>query len=145
MLPLRANNPLAPAAYNGLSSIGPDYEDEDFCKQTAVIALTAGQTLLNYNVQLDKDADYILTAIYGKGRGYAVRFSDQNGFYLMDNFMGSMAFSTASSEVGIPFVLPIGMYFPRGSSILIDLIEQTGAPNNVSFTFHGIKHFVTAS
>jgi len=145
MLPLRQNNPLAPAAYNGLSSIGSDFEDGDFCK-TAQFVIAANSTNLNLGVQLDKDADFLLTAIYAlsdqTGGGFAVRFADQSGYYLNDNFLSSFALTIASTGVGIPFVLPIPLRFPKGSQILIDLIEQSGHTNTIQFLFRAMKHFV---
>jgi hypothetical protein len=93
---------------------------------------------------LDKDADYFLTAIYNTSgiTSFAFRIADQAGHYLMDNFMSAFVFQN-SQFVGIPFILPIPMFFPRGSSVLLDFTDQSGLTNQVvSLLFRGIKHFV---
>jgi len=139
MLPLRLNNPLAPAAYNGLSSITADFEDGDFSKaNNYVIPLAYGQ-LLNQPLQLDRDADYLLTAIYGVAGEFAIRIYDQSGYYLSDNYW----IPPAVNNSGIPPVLlPIPMRFARGSSILIDLLDTSGSPDNsVTILCRGMKHF----
>jgi hypothetical protein len=145
MLPLRSNNPLAPAAYNGLSSIGPNFEDGGFCKQSPTFTIaTAYGTILNTQTLLDKDADFLVTAIYNTSGNteFAFRIADQNGYYLMDNFLSSYVFLN-SQNVGVPFILPIPMRFPRGSSILVDFTDQSGATNTTySLLFEGIKHFI---
>ena len=144
MLPLRTNNPLAPAAYNGLSSIGLDFEDGMFGKQSPTYTIASAYgTILNQQCLLDKDADFLLTAIYNTSGNteMAFRIADQSGYYLMDNFLSSYVFLNSQS-VGIPFLLPLPMMFPRGSSILMDFTDQSGATNTTySLLFLGLKHF----
>jgi hypothetical protein len=142
MLPLRTNNPLAPAAYNGLSSIGANYEDKDFAKSYTV-TLSANQQLNNVGVQLDKDADFIWSAVQVSytGQPFAVRFSDSTGFYLSDSYIGSFAFA-ASTGIGVPYVLLPSLFLPAGSAIIVDLIEQSGSSNGpIQFLFRGQKRF----
>ena len=143
MLPLRQNNPLAPAAYNGLSSIGQQYEDKDFCKLLTV-SLTANQQLPNQAVQLDKDADFIWCAVMASytGQPFGVRFSDSTGLYLSDAYIGSSAFTAPTTGIGVPYVLLPSLFLPAGSAIICDFIEQSGSNNGpISLLFRGQKRF----
>ena len=145
MLPIRQNNPLAPPAYNGLSSIDPGYEDKDFGK-LAVYSLTANQILLNQAVQLDKDADFILSAIeiqnaLGTGAPFSIRFADSTGYYLSDNFIGSFAF-VDSYGLGSPYVILPSLHFPAGSAILVDIQDLSGSNNGpINVLFRGQKRY----
>lgn len=142
MLPLRQNNPMAPPAYNGLSSIGPGYQDKHFDK-SFTITLTANATVLNQAVQLDRDADFFweAVAVQYTGQPFAVRFTDSTGYQLSDGFIGSFAFA-AVTGVGVPYVLPVPLFMPAGSAILLDLIEQSGSDNGpIQFLFMGRKRF----
>jgi hypothetical protein len=145
MLPIRQNNPLAPPAYNGLSSIDIGYKDEDFSK-LAVFSLTANQILLNQAVQLDKDADFVLTMIIINSGvtpvNFAVRISDSLGNYLNDNFIGSFALNNQGLFSANGYVLLPGMQFPAGSAILVDLQNQTNATiGPINFIFRGHKRY----
>jgi hypothetical protein len=142
MQPLRQNNPLAPPVYNGLSSVGPNYEDKYFCKSFSV-ALTANQTLTNVPVNLDKDADFFWEAVLVNppGQPFGVRFYDSSNYRLSDGFVGSFVFA-ANVGIGAPYVLLPAFFFPAGSSILMDLQEQSGSNNaGIQFLFLGKKRF----
>lgn len=147
MLPLRANNPFAPATYNGLSSIGTDgqgrgYQDKYFCK-SFTISLTAFQNLPNQAVQLDKDADFIWEAVSlltGSPSPAGIRFTDSTGYQLSDQYIGTFSFASTAG-IGVPYVLPVSLFMPAGSAILVDFIELVGATPTFQFLFHGNKRF----
>jgi len=140
----RLNNPLAPAAFNGLSSITPDFEDLHLCKSWAV-TLNANQILLNQAIPLDTNADYFWFALTIKGpipnQPFAVRFSDSTGYEMSDSFISSMLF-TNNVGIGAPYVNEPVYWLPAGSSINVDLIEQSGATNGpIYFLIQGLKRF----
>lgn len=138
MLPIRENNPLAPAAYNGLTNIGPGFEFQDATKLFSV-QLTANQVLLNQVVQLDRDADFYWTEVYASPNGVGLRFADQTGYYINDNFIVSGAI--VGEDSGIGFVLPVAMRFPAGSAILVDVSDYQGTGPLVSIVFRGFKRY----
>lgn len=139
MLPLRTNNPLAPPALNGLSSIGPYFEDEDFCKTQQYTIPFAYQELLGQTLLLDRDADYLVTVIYGIAGQFGIRIYDQSDYYLSDTYW----IPPDVTPAGLPdALLPIPMRFARGSSIMIDLVDTSGTNNQVvTVLFRGIKHY----
>lgn len=149
MLPLRQNNPMAPAAFNGLSSIGYDqnnrsYQDKHFDKLFQV-TLTANQTLVNQSVLLDKDADFFWEAVSVSGPAgappFGVRFTDSTGYQLSDGLIGNFAFAS-SVGLGVPYVLMPSLFMPAGSAILLDLQDLSGATNGpIVFVFMGRKRF----
>ena len=141
MLPVRTNNPLAPAAYNGLSSITEQYSDDMVCK-AITITLTASQNLLNQTLPLDRDADFVWLATRLVGGEVSTRFSDSSGYFVNDQYLGAMALSGSTTPGdGIPVVLPIPYVMPAGSALLIDVQEQSGAANVVQYLIWGLKRY----
>lgn len=151
MLPQRQNNPLAPAVFNGLSSIGYDsqgraYQDK-YLPKSYTVTLTAGQSLSNQIVQFDKNADFIWTgvSIQGTGQPFSIRFTDSTGYRISDAFIGSFAF-TATTGIGAPFILPKPLFLPAGSAVIIDFLEQSGVTNGpIEVLFLGSKRFYSAN
>jgi hypothetical protein len=142
MLPLRVNNPLAPAAYNGLSSVFTDARDELFLRSFS-ITLAPNQNLLNQSVPLYKDADYywFATSIQGPNQPFAVRFRDSSGYQMNDAYISSMFFQ-ANIGIGAPSPLFPAFWLPAGSSIVMDLLEQSGSANGpIFFLFWGMKGY----
>lgn len=156
MLPLRVNNPLAPAVYNGLSSTGIDaqgrpYRDELFVK-SFTLTLAANQTLTNQTVQLDRDADFnwLAVSVQDVPEPWAIRFHDSTGYRVNDSFIGSFAFrGGVRSQIGAPWLLPKPLLMPAGSAILFDIVDQSGpaALTNgpIQFLFIGLKRFYSTS
>jgi hypothetical protein len=146
MLSQRINNPLAPAALNGLSSIDTMFEDLHFCKSWTV-TLDASENLLNQQIPLDANTDFFWFAITLKGvspnQPFAVRFSDSTGYELSDSYISSMFFQENSNVgVGAPVVFVPSFWMPAGSSIVVDLIEQSGATNGpIAFLIQGLKRY----
>jgi len=140
-LPQRQNNPLAPAAYNGLSSIGANYEDKHFSK-SATFTIPASGTLSNQSIKLDRDADFFWETINVDAATppFGLRFTDSTGYQLSDSFIGSFAFAS-SAGIGAPYVLLPSLYMPAGSAILVDLVDYSGADNTVTILIQGLKRF----
>lgn len=142
MLPLRVNNPLAPAAYNGLSSISTDAQDELFCRSFS-LTLAPYQNLLNQQAPLYKDSDFfwMATTISGPNQPFAVRFRDSMGYQISDAYVSSM-FYLANTGIGAPSLYLPAAWMPAGSSIVIDLIEQSGSANGpILFLFWGLRRY----
>lgn len=141
MLPQRINNPLAPAHLNGLSSIGVGYEDKHFGRSYTT-NLGANQNLLNLQVPLDRDADFYLTCVtLQNGGGFSFRLHDSTGYFVSDAYMDATSVF-ANQGIGAPYVFAPAFWLPAGSSMLIDLQEQTGNPQNgIAFLFQGLKRY----
>ena len=146
MLSQRINNPLAPAAYNGLSSIDSNFEDLLFLKSWAV-TLNANENLLNQTIPTDVNTDFFWFGVSIKGvtpnQPFAVRFSDSTGYQLSDAYISSMAFQEGSNPgIGAPFIFPVSFWLPKGSSINVDLQEQSGTDNGpIEFLIWGLKRY----
>jgi hypothetical protein len=138
----RLNNPLAPPALNGLSSITSEFEDRFFAKSFTV-TLAPNQNLVNQAVQLDRDADFIWSGVQVSYTGlpFSVRFSDSSGYYLSDNYVGSFAFA-ANAGIGAPYIIEPELFMPAGSAIVLDLQELSGNANGpIQFVFLGRKRY----
>ncbi len=135
-------NQFAPPAINGVDNPNPvGYSDVDFT-YTFNVNLLASQPLVNQQVNLHTDADFILRAITYVSTGiFSYRFYDSQDFPLSDAQLFNGNLSADPSE---PTVVSPELPFPAGSKIGIDITELSAAPNTVQIVFRGVKRFKLA-
>jgi hypothetical protein len=124
------------------------FEDRHF-DLSYVVTLTALQTLPPQAVPLDKDADFIWEGVQvayqgnggNPGLPFGVIFTDSTKYQMSDDYMGNFAFA-ANTGIGVPYVLSTPVFFPAGSSIVLDLTNFANATNGpIQFIFQGRKRF----
>ncbi len=105
--------------------------------------LTANQPLNNLSVNIDRDADFLLTGINGSSTGaYTLNFKLPSGRKINNvqvsnqNMIGTANQPTA---IGPPPLYRAGSVGPQ-----LDLTDTSGAGNTVVIVFSGIRRIRTA-
>lgn len=126
-----------------------NFQDKHFEISYGPVTLTASQSLPNIAVPIDKDSDFFWEAVEVQYQGnggnpglpFAVKFTDSSFYELSDGMIGSFAFAAATG-LGVPYVLAGPIFFPAGSAILLNLLNQINAENGpLQFIFSGRKRF----
>lgn len=101
--------------------------------------LTSNQESLRQTAQIDADSDFLLYAILGSSTGaYDLRVQLPNGRYLNNSYVKSSNY-VGSAQFPVPLLAPV--YFPAGSSIIVDLKDTSGAGNTIQLVFKGIRRY----
>lgn len=103
------------------------------------ITLTSNQEKLRQTAQVDSDSDFLLYALLGTSTGaYDLRLQLPNGRYLNNSYVKSSNY-VGSAQFPVPLLVPV--YFPGGSSIIVDVKDTSGAGNTVQLVFKGVRRY----
>ena len=107
--------------------------------------LTANQVLNNVAIPIDKDSDFIWAGTMSNitGGSYGFQFQDSNANLLSSGYDGPFSTAAFTVGIGVPEVVLPNLICPAGSSIIINLINNTGGSNGpIYFLLRGQKRFV---
>jgi hypothetical protein len=145
MLPQRLYNPYAQPGLNGVNANSPDddYVDVDTAYvYNSPIDFTG--ELVGQQLTLSGDSDFALRAIEVSlatgGSQTLLRFYNNQGYYLSDNYIDSSLYNSILSQ---PFVVFPEMLFAASSRIMIDLnnVNTSGGTQTVTIVFRGVKRY----
>lgn len=134
-------NPYAPPGLSGVEGRYPDGYVDVFFQYQYVVSLLANQMLRDQTVSLATDADFIwraikLTQFTG---AFVYRFSDSQGYYFSNAMLVHL--NLLYGGVAVPFPVFPELALPAGGRIGIDIQDTSGAPNNVTILFVGVKRY----
>jgi len=105
------------------------------------ISLTANQAVKEQRQTIDRDADFIWTALWGTQTGnYSVQFRDAKGG-IMSSAELRNANAIGTAQFPVPLMKP--RLIPGGGFITMNLTELTGSGNVIELVFAGFKRFKT--
>jgi hypothetical protein len=108
----------------------------------AVIALTAGQSLTNVPVNIDRDSDFCLTGINGSQTGtFTFNFRLPSGRFVGNQQIKNTDFVGTANQpnaIGPPPIYRAGSVGPQ-----LDITDTSGGNNNVQLVFTGIRRLRT--
>lgn len=126
-----------------------NFQDKHYEISYGPTTLTGLQSLPNIAIAVDKDSDFFLECIEAAYQGnggnpgipFSIKFTDSSFYQLSDGFQGSFMFAAATG-LGVPYVLATPIFFPAGSAIYMQLVNDVNAENGpIQFIFSGRKRF----
>lgn len=118
----------------------PSFYEEVF-QYVFQVTLTASQAVKEQRQTIDRDADFIWTAVWGTQTGnYSVQFRDANGRIMSSGELRN-ANAIGTAQFPVPMMKP--RLIPGGGFITMNLTELSVASNTIELVFGGYKRFKT--
>jgi hypothetical protein len=119
----------------------PSFYEETF-QYVFQISLTSNQVVKEQRQTIDRDADFIWTAIWGTQTGaYSIQFRDAQGRIMSSGEVRNVN-AVGTAQFPVPLMKP--RIIPGGGFITMNLTELSGAGNTIELVFGGFKRFKTA-